>query len=769
MKSLLRRTLVLAAALGAAACDPGDSPRFSGDVRRGLDEGSQAAATWIAEARTASPSDEAVLATGYLERLRLGLGSPFRLADYALADPRLTEDARRQLAWAILGRTMAGQSYEVEAGVFDRLSRPGAGPGSGATHLRLITDAITEARDPRTGELAVRLAYALASAEGTLARRAPAVAAQSAAMLRDRMIAARDVRTLLYTAESNGADPLSLLPRWRRDRYFQVEQPALSALPADVEREAMELAPRLAEALRGLPLRPPESRPHELARASLLGKAAAQRLRALNDSIAAPPQAPVAIAARMYRNELLEQPWISAGMRDARARFVAAARNDESFAAELALLDDAGPHDIAPAMTALAAAVGMRTYAQEPVWFPGFGGPSARELEERYGLAAITFNDSVPAAWRPYLRRMVDLALADLHRVLPALDVSGLSIHFGGSADQLATLAMHDPSRRRLLLPPATSAGTIAHEVAHDLDWQVALRRYNVRGDYASDRSTRRRGDRLAMQMRDLAHGLLEAPRAGEAAVHATRPAEIFARNVDWFVAVALAADGRSNGYLTSVQDDILTGYGTVRPPDVTGSAGDALMSILDEVAPVYPSTRQSFLRTFGTSRSLTPYDLVRHVLAIGEHAGDEQAPLSPLRLDSATAGAVRIAAVADARNEAFDAIDAWVCRAPAASHDRNLERARRELVADAAAARGRGLALRQAAQLAGETGAAWMRRELYGAPWPLVDVDDATLTILSHLADASRELGQGGVGLPVDNFTLTTAPRGCAEVLFGR
>jgi hypothetical protein len=291
-----------------------------------------------------------------------------------------------------------------------------------------------------------------------------------------------------------------------------------------------------------------------------------------------------------------------------------------------------------------------------------------------------------------------------------------------------------------------------------------------VRGDYASDRATRRRGDRLAMQMRDLAHGLLEAPRAGEPAVHATRPAEIFARNVDWFVAVALATEGRSNGYLTSVQDDILTGYGTVRPPDVTGSAGDALMSILDEVAPVYPSTRQSFLRTFGSARSLTPYDLVRHVLTVGVDADDQQiTALPPLRIDAATAGAVRIEAVANARNEAFDAIDDWVCRAPAASHDRNLERARRELVARAAAARGRGLALRHAARLAGEAGAAWMRRELYGAPWPLVDLDEPTLAMLTHHADAARLLGQSDVGLPMESFTLTAAPRGCAEVLFRR
>src|SRR5687768_373250 len=41
------------------------------------------------------------VALGYLERLRLGLGSPFRLAEYALRDPRLDSIARRRVAAAV--------------------------------------------------------------------------------------------------------------------------------------------------------------------------------------------------------------------------------------------------------------------------------------------------------------------------------------------------------------------------------------------------------------------------------------------------------------------------------------------------------------------------------------------------------------------------------------------------------------------------------------------------------------------------------------------
>src|SRR5690606_19082565 len=89
----------------------------------------------------------------------------------------------------------------------------------------------------------------------------------------------------------------------------------------------------------------------------------------------------------------------------------------------------------------------------------------------------------------------------------------------------------------------------------------------------------------------------------------------IFARNLDWFVAVSLAAQGRSNGYLSSVQDDMLTGYGTVTPPDISGRAGDALIYILDEVAPLYPETRNVFLKSYGTARAFTPFDLVRRII----------------------------------------------------------------------------------------------------------------------------------------------------------
>jgi hypothetical protein len=408
----------------------------------------------------------------------------------------------------------------------------------------------------------------------------------------------------------------------------------------------------------------------------------------------------------------------------------------------------------------------MRAYAQEPVWFPGSPAPSARDLQERYGLGDVRFGTEIPASWRPYYRRMVDLALADLRRVLPALDLRGLVVAVdGGGRLRGTTLALHDPRTRRVILPPASAAGTIAHEIAHDLDWQVALRRYRVRGDYASDRATRVPNDRLAMRMQELAAAALEAVEADNASGHARRPAEIFARNVDWFVAVSLAADGRSNGYLTSIQDDVLTGYGTARSPDITGAAGETLVTILDEVAPLYPATREWFLKSYGLNRALTPYDLARRVLHAPEGRADGEeleGPLAPV-----TMAAMRLGPVQAARNAGFDAIDAWLCRAPGAAYNPRLEAARRNLVVTAAAARARGSALNYAESVGGEAGRRYVARALYGPAWPSAEIDSATTDVLEPLPAIAAALVGGSAPDSAPRIDLFAPPGRCATAPF--
>lgn len=778
MPGLRRRILPIAFVLAVLpACDRMGRDGLGPDVRRGLDEGRAAAAAWIADGRTARVVEpDAAIALGYLERLRLGLGSPFRLIDYALADPRLDTETRRTLGWALLARTVDQAAYQIDDAALDRagLGRIETLPTIGRYHLELIEGAVRESPDPRGGELAVRLAYALAAAEGSLPPRAPELATRVAGLVRDRELARDDALRLLRTADSTGADPLRLVPVWRARRAFQVEQPPLAVLPQESELRAMELAPRLAASLRELMLRLDEIRPVRArmtpGATGVLSHAAALELGRLADSLDAPPQTPVVIAARMYRRELLELSILTTEQREDRERFADFGTSEERFVAAYSLLRRHAPYDLAPALAALTAATGLRAYAQEPPWYPGFGGPTSRELEERYGVS-IGFGADVPARWRPYYRRMLDLALIDLQRVLPALDLQGLSVLFEDQPLRGATLAMHDPKGRRLLLPPGTAAGTIAHEVAHDLDWQIALRRYRVRGDYATDRASRAQTDRLALRVQDLTSGTLE-PDPVEPDVlsaHARRPAEVFARNVDWFVAASLASQGRMNGYLSSVQDDILTGYGTVRPPDVTGAAGEALVNILDEVAPLYPATREWFLKSFGLSRALTPYDLARRVL---------EAPVAGLQANEPTASArmaMRFAEIEKAREAGSAAIDAWICRAAGAAYHRELERARRELVTGAAAARARGLALAEARHIAGNDGFRWMQRDLFGvqwrgndvdfsAQWRRVEVDSLTLQQLEPLADAARTVARADVAAAQRNqFELVRPPARCA------
>jgi len=729
--------LVLATAAALSACGPTPHAGLGPDVHRELHAAEDAVERWMAADRAGSLPDDVVISLGYVERLRLGLGSPFRLAEMALRDPRLGEASRREVAWALLARTLEGEAYEIDAVALDRAGVAGIAswPGLGRHHLALIEGAIAEARDPRSGELAVRLAYRLAAMEGSLPERAPVHATRAAALIRDRELARRDVERLLRSAEAVQGDPLAAISQWRGERWLLVEQPAMTPLTANGEREALEQAPRLAQALRQLGPRLgdvterrqtlPDVNP------SLLSDATAARLAALADSLNMPPQAPVAIAARTYREELMQQPWLTAEERARRESFTELA-DEERFVAGYAQLVRRSPHDAAPSLAALWAAVALRAYAQEPVWFPGFGGPTTRQLQERFGLASVEYAPGLPAEWRPYYRGMLQLALQDMQRVLPALDVRGLTVRFG-STPGTQTLAMHDPKRRRLLLPPASSAGTIAHEVAHDLDWQVALRRYRVKGDYATDRAERA-GDRLAVRVRSLVQdAAMHASGDERARRHALRPAENFARAIDWFVASSLAAEGRQNGYLSSIQDEVLTGYGTVRTPDASGRAGDAIVNILDEVAPLYPETRMRFLRSYGSRRAQSPLDLVS---AIADIETSDAA-----RLRSADPAAL-FTQVDAARDRGFAAIDAWSCGASGVTYDSRLEQARRTLVTEATAARARGLALAHARDLAGDAGARWVARQLYGGPWTVRPLEPAVEDALGALVVAARAAG---------------------------
>ena len=105
---------IFAVALLAVGCGKeGDGVQV--DAGRVVARGRAYAQELIGRERGAEPlSAGDVVALGYLERLRLGLGSPFRLIDQALNDPRLDDATRRSTAQALLARTLDGHAYNVD-------------------------------------------------------------------------------------------------------------------------------------------------------------------------------------------------------------------------------------------------------------------------------------------------------------------------------------------------------------------------------------------------------------------------------------------------------------------------------------------------------------------------------------------------------------------------------------------------------------------------------------------------------------------------------
>lgn len=718
------RSIVMIALI-VAGCQPVDERQLASSVRRELERGHGYAQLWVS---AADSSTDAAVSIGYLERLELGLGSPFRLIDYALSDPRLADSTRTHVAWALLARILDGDAYQIDPVALDRIGtlQSPVWPGIGKSHREYIEKAVREANDPRAGEEAVRMAYGIAAAENQVSTEAQVLAGRAAALVHDRIVARKDALALLDEASRTEQDALTLLRQWRRERRFALEQPRLVGLTAAQEKESVKRALDLVAALHDLNGRLAAGQRRRVGTdvepvRTHLSQNAAQRLLTSAKELDQPPQTPVFIAARQLAREAASLPFLSAEEKRARERFNSVAYSEERYVAERALLQRASPYDAAIARADLFAAVSLRSYAQEEVWYPAMGGPGPRALQERFGLAEVTFDRTVPAHWRPYYRRMLARSLEDVVRVMPALDLRGLSVHFGNTSGNTQALAMHEPTPRRLVLPPTTAAGTIAHEVAHDIDWQVALRRYRVRGDYATDRATRSQQGAIASHMQDLRAATLMTNNP-TATAHDRRPAEVFARGVDWYVAVTLAREGRVNGYLSSVQDELLTGYGTVRPPDVTGSAGDALMGVINELAPIYREQRVAFQRAYGSSRSLRAYDLVRQVV--------EAPPAGP---QTPTTPATRLARVEVARDAALGSIDRWRCSSPLIPVDSELAAARRKITMAAVAARARGAALRDAELKFGREGRDWMIRKLYQGPWanPSQDALDEALTPL--------------------------------------
>ena len=548
------------------------------------------------------------VALGYLERLRLGLGSPFRLVDFALDDPRLDDSSRTRIAWALLARLRRGDAYVIDTAVATAFGSSGNGVGQ----LALIQRTVESAADPRVGELTVRLAYALAAGEQTIAEQGDVIATQVAALTRDRVLARADLHDLLHEADVKHLDPLAELVRRRAARGFAVEQPPATPLDDALQVEAVAAVPKLLDSIRAVAQSSDARTLAGGARAPILGATRAVDLA--NAGAVQPPEPPVAVTVRTHRSLLMSAD-SPADVHRIRAQFAALANNAETLAAEYDLLVASGDTARAPAALAvLSAATSLRAMAQETPWFPGSPAPSVADLRAEFGLAGVSFDRDVRPEWQPYYLRLIGTSLRDLQRVLSGLSVAGLRIAVasGGLPDTI--LALHDPASRTIRMSIYSSSGTLAHELAHDLDWQAARSLY-AGGGYSTDRAVREQRGPLAASMRDLAAA--RVVRRGSAAPIEERPAEVFARSVDWLVAVSLARDGRSDGYLSAVQDAALTGYTTVSPVAMIFGAARPLVDAIEEMTYLPESVREGFLEQWADVRSVDPYLLVRHVLSL--------------------------------------------------------------------------------------------------------------------------------------------------------
>jgi len=506
-----------------------------------------------------SPSDNqerAAIAWGYSERLRLGLESPFRLIESAARDSRLDKEERRTVSWALLAHVLRGESHHVDAAALDLLGPFEHGRSvAGEQHLALIADAMERAVNPRAAELAVRLAYTLASAEGLVDGTAPLLAAEAAAMIADRETARRDARHVVRTARD--ADPIDVVRHRRARRSFYAERPVLLSPSHEVEAAAIAMTAPLLERLRAMrPRSVLAALPDSMSDAG--ATAFPPRLAAVG--LQMPPSAPLAVTVQRYL------PMIRAQAPRVDATALGRVRNAEMLVAATHVPDAPRAQRRAIGRLLLASGVSMRTYAQEPVWFAGDSVLGANELAAALGLAGISFDRDVPAKWRPYYLRSIEHAMRDLRLVLPTLRLHGVRVRFRMDAPADSALAMHDPRTRTLHLPIPTAGGTLVHEVAHDLDRQSAqqLALAGYRSDHVARvwskqlARTGGGGGRVAASLRALSAELSEST----GALRATdRPAEVFATRVDWFVASALARKGISSGFLSAVQDEMLTGH----------------------------------------------------------------------------------------------------------------------------------------------------------------------------------------------------------------
>lgn len=578
--AMLVAGLVLLTVSGIRLTDRADARRA---VRSGLADGAHLADSLTTAARaTASPriAFPAAVTLEYLARLQVGLGSPFRLVDLARTDPRLPIAWRPRVANAILAR-LRGDSLAMRP-LGNALSIALApDSGSGAALLRLADSVMTpEANSPLVLE-AFRIAAAQASANGLLRSGAVPLLDAAALLAYDRARASRDLDRAINAASRGDGDLPQLVASWRRERRFSVERPLLSEVTPSSQRVASRVPALLAAMRVALSVRDTVPAASTLSSVSPpLPMNAARALSLLISVRTRPAQPQVRLSALDTRAVALDRNRVQV---PAANRMLLSASNEETLVMTLASVSrDTALSPIAAAATLLASQ-GMRTLAQEAPFHPGTLTLRPEQVAERLGLGSLTFGRDVPASWRPFYAREVATAVDAVRDVFPLSSFAGLNVHVGDTVLSGA-LAVHDPRTRRLTLPLATGFGAVGHELMHDLDWQAARDYAGRVGTYATDNARRSgaNGQPIAARIARLAEFVPAAAVSNAYNTEARRPAELLARGADWFLASALARQGRVNGALSAVQDGWIRGYASAAGPAAFADHGAALSALFD-------------------------------------------------------------------------------------------------------------------------------------------------------------------------------------------
>jgi hypothetical protein len=594
------RDVVAAAALGvaiAAVAAIGRAPRsaaVSPAANASLSLGTQ----YLAELRSRfqrpfgeSRSTTTLRADGlqalYLARVESGVGSPFYAIEAVLRDPWLPDSIRVKLASAMLASVLTIAPTAVGEYALNRRD------------AALVDSVVRSYSEPRRGEEVVRIAFELAAASGSVSRSDAAAAADVAAIARDAVYARRDVARLVTAAHNGGLAPHELLPLWREERRFDVERPIVYPIDWASSRELVESASWLFNMLDAragnVADTTEDSTPPSVLVADFAVRHNARQVA--RDRNAPPSPAIAQITPPLSTTHLTPS-----------------ATNEEELAAVWLGLTSLQPNERTSwARVVAASAVRLRTNAQQRVWFAGDHAPKAAEVQQRHGLSAITFASSIRPTWREYALLSLDRALVDARRVLPDLDLRGLRIHVGLKAEWPArAMALHDPESRTIYFPLGTAPGVLAHELGHDLDWQVARTVFGEQGIYATDGTARRASPILAAPVERLTSASALSALAPTRHTLSARPTEILARHVDWIMAAALANMGRSNGFLSTVQDvgDALGNTSTPEHAQI-----DAAVSVLASATKVPHRTVVSVHR--GAARDPLVRDVVARALSV--------------------------------------------------------------------------------------------------------------------------------------------------------